>query len=45
MFQNSDELLKFIKDDQGAVTGFIFHQGGGDQRAVRKSEPVQSPKQ
>ena len=28
----------------GTVTGFIFHQGGGDQKAVRKSEPVQNPK-
>ncbi len=42
--RTNGDVLEFVKDDQGAVTGFIFHQGGGDQRAVRKSEPVQNPK-
>ena len=30
------DRIEFIKDAQGAVTGFVYHGGSGDRRAVRK---------
>src|ERR1700676_2144035 len=30
--RTNGDLVEFIKDAQGAITGFIFHEGGGDQK-------------
>jgi hypothetical protein len=30
------DRLEFTTDAQGAVTGFIYHGGNGDRKAVRK---------
>ncbi len=34
--RTNGDLVEFLEDSKGAVTGFIFHQGGVDQKAVRK---------
>ncbi len=34
--RTNGDLVEFIFDAGGEVTGFIFHQGGVDQKAVRK---------
>ena len=34
--RTNGDLVEFIQDPDGAITGFIFHQGGVDQKAVRK---------
>ena len=34
--RTNGERMEFIKDAQGAVTGFIFHGNRGDRKAVRK---------
>ena len=34
--RTNGDLVEFLKDSEGMVTGFIFHQGGVDQKAVRK---------
>lgn len=34
--RTNGDLVEFLLDAQGAVTGFIFHQGAVDQKAVRK---------
>jgi len=39
------DRIEFTRDAQGAVTGFIYHGGGGDRRAVRKGTAVQDRKQ
>jgi hypothetical protein len=31
-----DADLEFIKDDQGKISSLVLHQGGRDQKAVRK---------
>jgi hypothetical protein len=31
-----DAEVDFVKDDKGAVTGLILHQGGRDMKAPRK---------
>ena len=38
--RTNGDLVEFLEDSKGAVTGFIFHQGGIDQKATRKG-PVQ----
>jgi hypothetical protein len=38
------ERMEFIKDAQGAVTGFIFHGARGDRKAIRKGNAVQEPR-
>jgi hypothetical protein len=43
--RTNGDLIEFTKDAQGAVTGFIFHQGGEDQKAVRKADVGQDRKQ
>jgi hypothetical protein len=31
------DTLEFMRDDQGAITGFIYHRGGSpDRKAIRK---------
>src|SRR5579863_2363051 len=35
------DRIEFIRDAQGAVTGFIYHGGSGDRKAVRKGNAVQ----
>ena len=35
--RTNGERMEFIKDAQGAVTGFIFHGNRGDRKAVRKA--------
>ncbi len=37
--RTNGDLLEFIIDAQGAVTGFIFHQGEKDRKAVRSRNP------
>ena len=39
------EHVEFLRDAQGAITGFIYHGERGDRRAVRKGSAVQNPKQ
>jgi Domain of unknown function (DUF3471) len=34
--RTNGDLLEFSMDSQGRATEFIFHQGGGDRKAVRK---------
>jgi hypothetical protein len=34
--RTNGDLVEFLQDPDGAITGFIFHQGGVDQKAVRK---------
>jgi hypothetical protein len=34
--RTNGDLVEFTLDGQGMVTGFIFHQGGTDRKAVRK---------
>jgi hypothetical protein len=34
--RTNGERMEFIKDAQGAVTGFIFHGNRGDRKALRK---------
>jgi hypothetical protein len=34
--RTNGDLIEFSMDAQGAVTGFIFHEGDGDHKAVRK---------
>lgn len=36
--------IEFLRDGRGAITGFIRHAGGGDRRAVRKSDAVPNVK-
>jgi hypothetical protein len=43
--RTNGDLIEFIEDAKGAITGFIFHEAGGDQKAVRKSDKVQNPAQ
>jgi hypothetical protein len=43
--RTNGDLLEFILDPQGAVTEFVFHEGDGDHRAVRKSHAVQDRRQ
>jgi hypothetical protein len=34
--RTNGDLIEFLNDNLGMVTGFIFHQGGNDRKAVRK---------
>jgi hypothetical protein len=34
--RTNGDLIEFLTDARGTVTGFIFHQGGTDRKAVRK---------
>jgi hypothetical protein len=34
--RTNGDLVEFLMDGQGMVTGFIFHQGATDRKAVRK---------
>jgi hypothetical protein len=34
--RTNGDLVEFLEDVDGSVTGFIFHQGGVDQKATRK---------
>jgi hypothetical protein len=34
--RTNGDPIEFVRDAQGAVTGFIYHGGNGDRRAVRK---------
>jgi hypothetical protein len=34
--RTNGDHVEFSKDSSGAVTGFVFHAGGGDRRARRK---------
>jgi len=34
--RTNGDLVEFLLDAQGAVTGFIFHQGANDRKALRK---------
>jgi hypothetical protein len=34
--RTNGDRLEFIKDASGAVTGFVYHTGAGDRRAVRQ---------
>ncbi|HWF10814.1 MAG TPA: DUF3471 domain-containing protein [Bryobacteraceae bacterium] len=34
--RTNGDLLDFTRDAAGTVTGFVFHQGSGDRKAVRK---------
>jgi len=44
--RTNGDPVEFIRDAQGAVTGFIYHDGGGkDRRAVRKGGAGQGRKQ
>ena len=38
------DRIEFIKDAKGAVTEFIYHAGGSDRRAVRKTGAVPGQK-
>jgi hypothetical protein len=35
--RTNGDRIEFVRDAQGKVTGFIFHGGDGDRRAVRKA--------
>jgi hypothetical protein len=35
------DRIEFTRDAQGAVTGFVYHGGSGDRRAVRKGNAAQ----
>jgi hypothetical protein len=34
--RTNGDLIDFTRDAAGAITGFVFHQGAGDRKAVRK---------
>ncbi len=34
--RTNGDLIEFLMDSQGMVTGFVFHQGDSDRKAVRK---------
>ena len=34
--RTNGDLIEFLRDAQGTVTGFIFHQGANDRKALRK---------
>jgi hypothetical protein len=38
--RTNGDRIEFVRDAQGAVTGFIFHQADGAHRAVRKGGAV-----
>jgi hypothetical protein len=38
--RTNGDRIEFVRDAQGSVTDFIFHQGDGDHRAVRKGGAV-----
>lgn len=42
--RTNGDLIEFIMDSQGTVTGFIHHQGGNDRRATRKGDAIQNRK-
>jgi hypothetical protein len=35
--RTNGDRIEFIKDPKGAITAFIYHDGGGDRKAVRKN--------
>jgi hypothetical protein len=43
--RTNGDRIEFIRDARGAVTGFTFHEGNGDRKAVRKSSAVEDRKQ
>jgi len=38
--RTNGDRIEFVKDAQGSVAAFIFHQGDGDRRAVRKGGAI-----
>ena len=38
--RTNGDRVEFIKNAQGAVTDFIFHEGDGDHKAVRKGSAL-----
>jgi hypothetical protein len=43
--RTNGDLLEFIKDSQGSITEFTFHEAGNDRKAVRKGPPVPERKE
>jgi hypothetical protein len=37
--RTNGDLIEFLTDAQGSITGFIFHQGEVDRKAVRNTNP------
>ncbi len=40
-----DAQIEFAKDEKGAITNLVLHQGGRDQKALRISDTVDEPKE